>query len=152
MPARLMDTPLGPVQIVESDGKIAEIRFASGSEPDRDDTPLLRRAETQVAEYFAGTRRHFDLPLAPAPTAFQARVRKAMQEIPYGQTRSYGELAHSAGGGPRAVGQACGANSLPLVIPCHRVVAAGGLGGYSGGKGLATKRLLLALEGSAIAG
>ena len=152
MPARLMDTPAGPVLIVESGGRVAEIRFASGREPDRDDTPLLRHAETQITEYFEAGRRQFDLPLAPASTAFQARVRKAMQDIPYGQTRSYGELAHSAGGAPRAIGQACGANPLPLVVPCHRVVAANGLGGYSGGSGLATKRLLLALEANAIAG
>ncbi len=152
MSARLIDTPAGPLLIVESGGKIAEIRFAAGTESDRDDTPLLRRVTEQITEYFAGARRHFDLPLAPAATAFQARVRAAMQDIPYGQTRSYGELAHSAGGAPRAIGQACGANPLPLVVPCHRVVAANGLGGYSGGKGLATKRALLALEGGAIAG
>lgn len=152
MPARLIDTPVGPVLIIETAGRLAEIRFAAGTEPDRDDTPLLRRAEHQIAAYFAGTRRRFDLPLAPAPTAFQARVRRAMQAIPYGQTRGYGELAHEAGGAPRAVGQACGANRLPLVVPCHRVVAAGGLGGYSGGKGLATKRFLLALEGAPLPG
>jgi len=152
MPARLIDTPAGPILLVESAGRIAEIRFARGTEPDRDDTPLLRRAEGQIVEYFAGRRRHFDLPLAPAPTPFQARVRDAMQSIPYGQTRTYGELAHSAGGAPRAIGQACGANPLPLVVPCHRVVASNGIGGYSGGSGLATKRLLLALEGGAIAG
>ena len=152
MPGRLIDTPAGPVLIVESGGRIAEIRFATGAETDCDDTLLLRRAATQLEEYFAGRRRQFDLPLAPAPTAFQARVRRAMQDIPYGQTRSYGELAHVAGGAPRAIGQACGANQLPLVVPCHRVVAATGLGGYSGGKGLATKRFLLALEGNTIAG
>lgn len=152
MPARLLDTPAGPVLVVESAGTIAEIRFATGTERDRDDTPLLRRTERQITEYFAGTRRQFDLPLAPARTGFQARVRAAMQAIPYGQTRSYGELAHGAGGGPRAIGQACGANPLPLVVPCHRVVASNGLGGYSGGKGLATKRFLLALEGNAIPG
>ena len=152
MPARLIDTPAGPVLIAESGGRIAEIRFAAGAETDCDDTPLLRRAAAQLEEYFAGRRRQFDLPLAPAPTAFQARVRRAMQDIPYGQTRSYGELAHVAGGAPRAIGQACGANPLPLVVPCHRVVAATGLGGYSGGKGLATKRFLLALEGNTIAG
>jgi len=152
MPARLIDTPVGPILLVESDGRIAEIRFAHGTERDRDDTPLLRRAEVQIGEYFAGRRRRFDLPLAPAPTPFQARVRDAMQAIPYGQTRSYGELAHSAGGAPRAIGQACGANPLPLLVPCHRVVASNGIGGYSGGRGLATKRLLLALEGGAIAG
>ncbi len=152
MPARLIDTPVGPVLIIESAGRIAELRFASGSGPDRDDTPLLRRAERQLAEYFAKHRQRFDLPLAPAPTVFQARVRQAMQDIPYGQTRSYGELAHNAGGAPRAIGQACGANPLPLIVPCHRVVSSDGLGGYSGGKGLATKRQLLALEGAALAG
>lgn len=152
MPSRLIETPAGPVLIVESDEKLSEIRFAAGTEGDSDDTALLRRAARQIEEYFAGRRRGFDLPLAPARTPFQARVRKAMQDIPYGQTRTYGELAHSAGGAPRAVGQACGANMLPLIVPCHRVVASTGLGGYSGGKGLATKRLLLALESDAIAG
>lgn len=152
MPARLIDTPVGPLLIVEATGRIAEIRFADGTEPDCDDTPLLRQAAGQIAAYFAGAQQRFDLPLAPAPTPFQARVRQAMLDIPYGQTRSYGELAHSAGGAPRAVGRACGANPLPLLVPCHRVVAADGLGGYSGGRGLATKRLLLALEGGVLAG
>ena len=147
-----METPAGPILIVEAGGRIAEVRFASGTETDRDDTPLLRHAERQIQDYFGGRRRQFDLPLKPAPTAFQMRVRKAMQDIPHGQTRTYGELAHIAGGAPRAIGRACGANPLPLIVPCHRVVAAEGLGGYSGGKGLATKRLLLALEGNAIAG
>jgi methylated-DNA-[protein]-cysteine S-methyltransferase len=150
--SRLIESPAGPLLIVESGGRLAEIRFAAGTEMDCGDTPVLRRAARQIAEYFAGRRRRFDLPLAPARTAFQERVRKAMLDIPYGQTRTYGELAHSAGGAPRAVGQACGANMLPLVVPCHRVVASTGLGGYSGGKGLATKRFLLALERSAIAG
>lgn len=152
MPARLIDTPAGPILIVESDRRIAEIRFATNTDIDHDDTPLLLMAAAQIRDYFDGRRREFDLPLLPAQTPFQARVRKAMLAIPYGQTRSYGELAHSAGGAPRAIGRACGANPLPLVVPCHRVVAANGLGGYSGGQGLATKRLLLALEGNTIAG
>ena len=75
-----------------------------------------------------------------------------MISIPWGQTLSYGEVAHAAGGAPRAVGQACGANMLPLVVPCHRVLAANGIGGYSGGKGLDTKRFLLALEKDGAAG
>lgn len=152
MPSRLIETPAGPLLIVEAYGKLGEIRFAAGTEKDSDDTPLLRRTARQIEEYFAGRRRRFDLPLAPARTAFQERVRRAMQAIPYGETRTYGDLAHSAGGAPRAVGQACGANMLPLVVPCHRVVASTGLGGYSGGKGLDTKRFLLALERNAIAG
>jgi O-6-methylguanine DNA methyltransferase len=73
-----------------------------------------------------------------------------MRQIPYGETRSYSELAFAVGSGPRAIGRACGHNPIPIVIPCHRVLAKGGLGGYSGGEGLPTKRLLLALEGAAL--
>jgi methylated-DNA-[protein]-cysteine S-methyltransferase len=146
MPARLIDSPIGPLLLVEDGGLLAEIRFADGDEPDRDDTPLLKRAQKQLDEFFAGSRRKFDLPLIPARTAFQQRVREAMVSIPWGQTLSYGEVAHIAGSAPRAVGQACGNNMLPLVVPCHRVLAANGIGGYSGAKGLDTKRFLLALE------
>jgi methylated-DNA-[protein]-cysteine S-methyltransferase len=148
-----MNSPVGPLLLIEDDGRLAEIRFdTSGDEPDRDETPLLKRAQSQIDEYFAGRRKTFDLPLIPARTDFQRRVRKAMIAIPWGQTLSYGEIAYVAGGAPRAVGQACGANMLPLVVPCHRVLAANGIGGYSGGKGLATKRFLLALEKDGAAG
>jgi methylated-DNA-[protein]-cysteine S-methyltransferase len=147
MPARLMESPVGPLLIIEVRGNLAEIRFASGGETDADDTPLLARTVRQLDEYFAAQRRNFDLPLLPARTLFQQRVRDAMSSIPYGQTRSYGEIAHIAGGAPRAVGRACGANSLPIVVPCHRVLAAHGIGGYSGAEGLDTKRFLLGIEG-----
>lgn len=146
MPACLTDSPIGPLLLIEDDGRLAEIRFAVGDEPDRDETPLLKKAKAQLAEFFAGRRREFDLPLVPARTAFQQRVRDAMLSIPWGRTLSYGEIAHIAGGAPRAVGQACGANMLPIIVPCHRVLAANGIGGYSGAKGLDTKRFLLALE------
>lgn len=146
MPACLMDSPVGPLLLVEDDGRLAEVRFAGGDEPDHDETPLLVRARKQIEEFFAGCRKEFDLPLTPARTAFQRRVRESMVSIPWGQTLSYGEIAHIAGGAPRAVGQACGANMLPLVVPCHRVLAANGIGGYSGAGGLDTKRFLLALE------
>ncbi|MEN8198152.1 MAG: methylated-DNA--[protein]-cysteine S-methyltransferase [Pseudomonadota bacterium] len=152
MAAFLMDSPVGPLLLVEDGGRLAEIRFADGDEPDRDDTPLLKRAHKQLDEFFAGNRRKFDLPLIPARTAFQQRVREAMVSIPWGQTLSYGEIAHITGSAPRAVGQACGANMLPLVVPCHRVLAANGIGGYSGAKGLNTKRFLLALEKAGLAG
>jgi methylated-DNA-[protein]-cysteine S-methyltransferase len=141
-----MDSPIGPLLLVEDNGQMAEIRFAAGDEPDRDETPLLTRARSQIEEFFAGRRKRFDLPLVPARTSFQQRVREAMISIPWGQTLSYGEIAHIAGGAPRAVGQACGANMLPLVVPCHRVLAANGIGGYSGARGLDTKRFLLTLE------
>lgn len=146
MPATLTYTPLGPLLLIEKDGRLAEIRFAEGDEADNDETPLLARVKQQIAEYFAGSRREFDLPCTPARTRFQGRVREAMRAIPYGQTLTYGEIAHIAGGAPRAVGQACGANMLPIVVPCHRVLAASGIGGYSGARGLDTKRYLLALE------
>jgi methylated-DNA-[protein]-cysteine S-methyltransferase len=104
----------------------------------------------QLAEYFAGRRRDFDLPLAPAGTPFQQRVWQALRAIPYGRTESYGALAARLGqpGAGRAVGLANGQNPIAIVIPCHRVIGAGGaLTGYGGG--LERKRWLLALEASA---
>ena len=101
----------------------------------------------QLREYFAGKRAEFDLPLAPTGTAFQLSVWRQLQEIPYGETISYGELARRVGNpkASRAVGSANGANPLPIVIPCHRVIAGDGtLGGFGGG--LPTKQTLLALE------
>ena len=88
----------------------------------------------------------FDLPLAPAGTPYRRAVWQALCEIPYGETRSYRDIAARAGGSARSVGQANGRNPIPLIIPCHRVVAATHIGGYSGGDGLPTKRWLLALE------
>ncbi|MBU2548150.1 MAG: methylated-DNA--[protein]-cysteine S-methyltransferase [Proteobacteria bacterium] len=113
----------------------------------------LEKADTeagrQIREYLAGTRREFDLSLDLKGTDFQWRVWRALRDIPFGQTATYGEVARRLGlgrGAARAVGGACGANPAPLVVPCHRVLAAGGrLGGYSGG--LPWKTWLLALEG-----
>ncbi|MDD4849929.1 MAG: methylated-DNA--[protein]-cysteine S-methyltransferase [Gemmiger sp.] len=109
---------------------------------------LLHRAATQLDEYFAGQRRTFTIPLSLHGTAFQCRVWQALFEIPYGQTRSYAAVAAAIGTpkGCRAVGMANHANPILLIIPCHRVIAAGGgLGGY--GEGLPTKRWLLRREG-----
>ncbi len=112
--------------------------------------PILQQAKHQLLEYFAGKRQEFDLPLRlPTWPAFSLRVLAALRAIPYGEVRSYGELARLAGSprAARAVGQVMAANPLPIIIPCHRVVAARGLlGGYSGGGGLATKSWLLDLE------
>ena len=88
------------------------------------------------------------LPLAPAGSPFEKRVWSAMQKIPYGETRCYGDLASDIRSAPRAVGGACGKNPIPIVIPCHRVLAKAGLGGYSGAGGLDTKQALLRLEGA----
>lgn len=114
---------------------------------DSDAHPVLRAAIDQLSAYFAGSLREFSLPLEMAGTDFQMRVWRVLREIPYGETRSYRDLA-SALGKPtavRAVGAANGANPLPIVVPCHRVIGANGsLVGYGGG--LALKRRLLALE------
>jgi methylated-DNA-[protein]-cysteine S-methyltransferase len=110
---------------------------------------LLRRACDQLHAYFDGELTVFDLPLAPAGTAYRQGVWQALCAIPYGETRSYIDIARLAGGSARSVGQANGSNPIPIIIPCHRVLATTHLGGYSGGDGLATKRHLLALEAHA---
>jgi methylated-DNA-[protein]-cysteine S-methyltransferase len=145
MPEITVPTPLGPLILAEADGRITGLGW--GASQRGTETALLREARRQLLAYFAGRLREFDLPLAPAGSPFQQRVWQAMQRIPYGQTRSYGELAHETDSGPRAVGYACGSNPIPIIVPCHRVLAAGKrIGGYSGGAGIATKRALLDLE------
>jgi len=114
--------------------------------------PAIREAASQLAEYFARTRRAFQLPLDLRGTPFQLAVWNALLRIPYGETRSYGQLAVELGhaGAARAVGTANGSNPVSIIVPCHRVIAAGGgLGGYGGG--LARKRFLLDLESGASA-
>lgn len=145
MPSLTFDSPLGPLTVIERDGAIAELRFGAGST--EDPTPLLQAAADQVTEYFAGDRKDFDLPFAAPATPFQEAMRQAMLDIPFGLTRTYGDIAKAIGMPPQAVGQGCGQNTIPIIVPCHRVVAAGGkLGGFSGGDGAPTKRWLLAHE------
>jgi methylated-DNA-[protein]-cysteine S-methyltransferase len=142
MPQLTCLTPLGEVTLTEEDGAIVALDWGRGR--DQQPNPLLRAAVTQLQDYFDGTRAAFDLPLAPQGTAFQRRVWEALTMIPAGETRGYGDLARSLGTASRAIGQANARNPIPILIPCHRVVAAGGaLGGYSGGEGPATKRMLL---------
>jgi methylated-DNA-[protein]-cysteine S-methyltransferase len=150
----IIDSPVGRLSITEAGSAVVRIAWSDheAGEPQAQpgETPLLARAAQQLSEYFAGTRRDFDLPLDPAGTPFQRRVWTEMARIPFGATESYGALARKTGSVARAVGGACGANPIPIVIPCHRVVAEGGaLGGFSGGTGPATKRALLELEGVA---
>ena len=111
-------------------------------------TPVLEQAALQLEEYFAGRRTAFDVPMALEGTPFQRQVWDELTRIPYGGTITYGELARRVGrpNGPRAVGQANGRNPIPIIVPCHRVVAGNGLGGYAGG--LPLKRALLAVEGA----
>lgn len=111
--------------------------------------PVARAVCAQLRAYFANPQTRFDLPLAPPGTAFQRLVWRALRRIPSGATRRYGELAAVVRSAPRAVGGACRANPIPIVVPCHRVVAAAGLGGYTGSthsRAVHIKRWLLAHE------
>lgn len=145
MPQLSLESPIGPLTVSEVDGAIVALDWGWGR--DQQATPLLQRACDQLNAYFDGQAPDFDLPYQPQGTPFQRRVWQAMQEIPYGRTETYGALAGRIGGIARAVGLACGANPIPILIPCHRVVARHGLGGYSGDGGVETKVTLLRLEG-----
>ncbi len=144
MPQLSLHSPFGDLTVSEENGAIVAVDWGWGR--DQTETPLLLRARAELFDYFDGARRDFDLPLAPAGSPFRTRVWAALRVIPYGETRTYGDLAAALGSAARAIGQANGANPIPILIPCHRVVAGNGLGGYSGGEGAATKRALLALE------
>jgi methylated-DNA-[protein]-cysteine S-methyltransferase len=144
MPQLSLHTPVGDITVFEEDGAIVSLDW--GWVLEQASSPVLDRAREQLQAYFDGDLTKFDLPLAPAGTAYRRAVWLALCEIPYGETCSYRDIALRAGGSPRSVGQANGSNPIPLIIPCHRVVAAAHIGGYSGGDGLPTKRWLLALE------
>jgi methylated-DNA-[protein]-cysteine S-methyltransferase len=145
-----LHTPAGDLTVSEEDQAIVALDWGWGR--DQTETPLLRRARDALHAYFDGARTTFDLPMAPAGTPYRRRVWQALRAIPFGEVRRYADIAAIAGGSARAVGQANARNPIPILIPCHRVVAAQGLGGYSGADGLATKRLLLDLEASEPAG
>jgi methylated-DNA-[protein]-cysteine S-methyltransferase len=146
MPQLAFNSPVGPLTLSEEDGVIVSLDW--GWPPDSEETPLLLKARDQLEEYFDGRRQAFDLPLGPFGTAFQKRVWQALAAIPFGSIRTYGALAAELGTAARALGGACGRNPIPILIPCHRVLATnGGLGGYSGMDGVETKQFLLRLEG-----
>jgi methylated-DNA-[protein]-cysteine S-methyltransferase len=146
-------SPVGCLTVTETDGTITALGWGD-VERERlarnapEATPLLHEARRQIEAYFARRLDRFDLPLGPCGSPHEQRVWVALRQISYGETRSYSELAFAVGSGPRAIGRACGGNPIAIIIPCHRVLAKGGLGGYSGGQGLPTKRFLLALEGA----
>jgi O-6-methylguanine DNA methyltransferase len=141
-----LDSPFGALTLTEEASEITRLRWGNGRE--QDPTPLLEEAARQLGEYFAGTRQSFELSLCLG-TGFQARFLRALTEIPFGETRSYGDLARALGVSPQAIGQACGANPLPILVPCHRVLATDGLGGFSAPGGVETKVKLLKHEGAA---
>ena len=150
-------SPIGELLVVARGGRLSGVHVADHPRAPRADPGWVEGGDTveearrQLGEYFAGTRTTFDLPLRAEGTDWQRKVWSALRMIPFGATRGYGELAAGLGspGAARAVGRANGANPVTIVVPCHRVVAAGGLGGY--GWGLGSKRWLLDHE-RAVAG
>jgi len=149
----LYEYPVGPVGIAEEDGRIVYVFFADKSDKgvpnnyDERETPLIRKAAGQLGEYFAGSRKEFDLPLEFKGTVFQKKVWAALMNIPYGETRSYSGIARECGNpkATRAVGMANNRNPIVIICPCHRVVGKdGSLTGYGGG--LDNKEYLLKLE------
>ena len=152
---RRIDSPIGPLMLAADDAGLRHIEFRDNRHPANradwhgGDSEILQASEAQLAEYFAGTRTSFDLPLAPQGTAFQLQVWHELARIPFGATISYAQLAQRIGNpsGTRAVGAANGRNPLPIVLPCHRVIGAdGSMTGFGGG--LPTKEFLLRLEGA----
>ena len=144
----IIETPIGRIKIVSDGSFIKELRITSDMpvQPDLPDE-LLIRAERELAEYFSGTRRCFDVPVYPDVTSFEKSVYDVLCGIPYGDTVSYGALSEILCGSKRmarAVGQALGKNPILIMIPCHRVIGAKGEGGFSAGLG--RKRYLLTLE------
>lgn len=148
----VLETPAGPLGLEARGGELTGVRFARGERPAPPGGGVLAEAARQLDEYFRGRRREFRLPIRrPAgATEFQNRVWDALLRIPFGETRTYGQIAQELGTSPRAVGGACARNALPIVIPCHRVTARSGLGGFSGewetGLALDVKKVLLDLE------
>ena len=131
------DTPVGKLCIGEEDDSITRVTWSKvPQEYIQEETELILNCKIQLEEYFAGNRKQFDLPLAPKGTDFQKRVWKALTDIPYGETRTYGEIAAAVGSpkAARAVGMANNKNPIGIIVPCHRVVGADGkLVGYAGG-------------------
>jgi len=151
------DSPTGRLTLFAGQSAIVAIRWETEerlpaylADAAREESePILRRAVRQLGEYFEGRRTEFDLPLDPQGTDFQKKVWRALCDIPYGQTASYGQIARAIGApaASRAVGAANGRNPIPIVVPCHRVIGANGtLTGFGGG--LENKAILLALEGA----
>ncbi len=137
--------PFGPISLRDDGQRITALDWQPGQGAA---TALQAEGLRQLAEYFAGERQVFDLPLDWGQ-GLHERVRRAMAGIPFGETRTYGDIARAVGAPAQAVGQACGANPIPILIPCHRVLGARTLGGFSAPGGVETKVALLRHEGAA---
>lgn len=140
-----LTSPFGPISLRERDGVLVALDWAPGRGVP---SPLEAEGLRQLAEYFDRKRPSFDLPLDWGQ-GIHAQVRRAMAAIPLGETRTYGDIAREVGVPAQAVGQACGANPLPILIPCHRVLGRDTLGGFSAPGGVETKVALLRFEGAA---
>ena len=142
-----LPSPVGTLTLFASDTALNVVEWGRG--PEAPSSPLLDEAAAQLKAYFDGRLETFDLPLDPEGTEFQRSVWFEMARIPYGQVRTYGDLSDILSSSARAVGGACGANPIPIILPCHRVVGANGeMTGFSGGAGIETKVQLLTLEGA----
>ncbi len=145
------DTPLGKVSVMIKDDKLCAINIGHDDQQhDTKNNPLLKQLRSELNAYFDDKQFHFSVPLELHGTAFQQRVWRALSKIPVGKTSTYGQLAKQLNSSPRAIGNACRANPVPIIIPCHRVLAKQGLGGYDGqtsGERLDIKRWLLKHEG-----
>lgn len=145
MPSLTVPTQFGPLTLWEDAGAIVRVGWdATG----RDETPLLAEAARQLRAYDMGALTTFDLPLRVVGSAFQQAVCARMSAIAFGETVTYGDIAKAMGQSAQAVGAACGANPIPVIIPCHRVMGAKGLTGFSGKGGVETKVALLRHEGA----
>ena len=146
----VIDSPVGRLGLRLAGARLASIAFVTRRVAARPATPAAGPVVARLRAYFEDPGAGFMLPLALTGTAFQLQVWAALRQIPVGATRTYGELARMLGSGPRAVAGACRSNPLPIIVPCHRVVAADGLGGYGGatrGPRVGIKRWLLMHEG-----
>lgn len=143
---KTIPTPTGDFTLTEQNNAIVRAEWRGGG---TDNSALLTEAAAQVAAYFAGTLTEFQLPTRVNASAFQQDVCAIMAAIPFGETMTYGDIAKRLAAPAQAIGQACGGNPIPLIIPCHRVLGANGLGGFSGTHGVETKVWLLKHEGAA---
>lgn len=145
MPSLTVPTQFGPLTLIEQDDAIVRVEWDGNG---RDETSLLQEAARQLHAYDAATLTEFDLPLRVSGSDFQRAVCAQMSAIPFGETVTYGDIAKALGQSAQAVGSACGGNPIPVIIPCHRVMGAKGLTGFSGKGGVETKVALLRHEGA----
>jgi methylated-DNA-[protein]-cysteine S-methyltransferase len=143
-----LDTPIGQIIVTLEGEAVAGLEWGDAPAAAFGDT-LAAEVTRQIDAYFDRRLKVFELPLKPASGNFAQAIRQAMIDIPLGRTRTYGEIAKDLGVTAQAVGQGCGANTIPIIVPCHRVLAKCGLGGFSGGRGIETKVALLRLESAA---